>query len=457
MDHRRDERNARIYSSKAARIKFVVFALIPVFIISCLSIPYARASAGSQALSTEDNEYFKNLAGDTYNCIDFYVDPKTGLPADNTKRSGESYTSVTNIGLYMAVLAGACELGLEDKGDASKKIKKIMRTMDQAKTWSNFPYNWINIRTLQVREEFVSSVDLGNYFAGIIVARQYFPELRKDADRLLADLDFNLLYDKQKKFLYHGYNTKSHVYTQWHYDLLGSESRLAYLVGIAVGGLPPQSWNLQVKNLEYRYGIEYLKPGWQGGGMFLGFMAGLFINEQGTLPGLSAGNLAKAQMIHMKNINSGVWGWSASNSPLYGYLGFENIRDDVVAPYASVLAVSLFPGEVIANLRKLEELGVRPRQLEDGIYHNFGFRDAYDIKTSMVTDNYLMLDQSMLFLSLTNFLTDGFVNGLFESYPPVKNALSEINKYSDLSSGKTVFPVNLSKKYGLSASRYEEK
>ena len=57
------------------------------------------------------------------------------------------------------------------------------------------------------------------------------------------------------------------------------------------------------------------------------------------------------------------------------------------------------------------------------IYGPFGFYDAVDPATGKVAYDQLALDQLMLFLSVTNHLSGGYVPDLFASDPWIKDAL----------------------------------
>ena len=162
------------------------------------------------------------------------------------------------------------------------------------------------------------------------------------------------------------------------------------------------------------------------------YLGGLWLEEKRTLMGQSAQNFAYAQIMHTARAEDGtgiprssraatVWGWSASDSPTGEYLGWGKLRDEVVTPHASVLAIQDFPGEVVANLRSLERLGVRSKQL--------GFYDAIDVKTGKVADNFLLLDQSMLFLSLANTLHNDCVRKHFQADALVQRGRQLIADY----------------------------
>ncbi len=431
----------------------LTWLLLGSMLLTWSSDLFAMALFKKGGLSREEKKYLMTLAEDTYRGINHYVDSDSGLPIDNSTLIRDAYTSVTNIGFYIASMAAAVEFGFEKREVAIAKLTKLLNTLEKFDTWKNFPHSWNSIKNHKIhRERFVSTVDLGNYYGGIIVARQYFPEVREMCDQLLK-VDWNDLYDPGRKLLYGGYNTQKNRHGDWYYDFLAADSRLVSLLAIAMSGIPVQSWNGLNRDLEERYRIEYLKPGWQGGGIFMAFMTGLFVDEQGTLPGISAANFALAQITHKEKIGSPVWGWSASDSPGYGYLGYNGIRDDIITPHASVLALSYFPKEVVQNLKKLEELGVRPHHIIEGEYADFGFRDAVDTQTGRVTNSYLVLDQTMLFLSLTNFLKDKFVIRQFESYEPVKQAILKIPDYQKRIKEPMTYPVPLKATFKLGSAR----
>ncbi len=412
--------------------------------------PVRLSAQSPERLSVDERKYLLELAGDTYRYLDFTRDAETGLPNDNSRHAQHPDTSVTNIGLHLANLVGAVELGLETRASAVEKAQRIIRSMQGARYWNGHPYSWMYTEpNRRHNDSFVSSVDLGNYYAGVIVARQYFPELQADCDKILAAANWSKLYNPTKKLLYGGFDARKNRYTDWNYSSLGSEARLASVVAIAMGGAPLECWSALDRTLEKRYGIEYLKPGWQGGGLFLGYLAGLFLDERGTVSAISAGNFARAQMLHAEKLNYPVWGWSASDSPQDGYLGYNAIRDHVITPHASCLALAHFPEEVARNLKRLDELGLRPVHVVGGKQFKFGFRDAFDIKTGRVTPGYLMLDQSMIFLTLVNFYKDRVISRQFESYAPVRETLAKLPDFSRRVTPEMVgFPINLAKLTG---------
>lgn len=385
----------------------------------------------SPSLSPTDKRYLRQLARDTWRWIDEYVEPKTGLPYDNAHR-GE-YTSVSNIGLYLTDVAAAHEIKFISARVAEKKIARALDSLKQFKTSHGFQQSWNSVKTLApaTHDPWVSVLDSGNLAAGLITVGQAFPKFRDDCRDLVAAMDWGAFYDKNRKLLLGGFNTlKGEFNPNWHLPLLGADSRLASFLAIASGKAPPESWDALDRGMEQRHSVRYLVPGWQGGGLFMQYINGLWLDDRHTLMGQSAENFAYAQMMHAAANNYPVWGWSASDSPSGEYIGWGKLRDNIVTPHACALAIQQFPSEVIANLRALELLGARSK--------DHGFYDAIDIKSGTVATNFLVLDQSMLFLSLVNHLRDDAVRKWFQADPQVKRGRQLIADYRQPAYGTNV-------------------
>ena len=159
----------------------------------------------------------------------------------------------------------------------------------------------------------------------------------------------------------------------------------------------------------------------QDGGLSTQYLPGLFLDERETEIGRSQKNIARAQMKHAKKVGAPVWGWSPAEAPNGRYLVEGELRDEIVAPYASMLAAIFFPKQSYQNLKKLEELGARPAAEEAG--QAFGFLDTINWETGTAAKNYLTPNQGMAFLSLANLLYDGIVWKSFAEDPVVKQGL----------------------------------
>lgn len=382
-------------------------------------------------LPAADVQYLETLARETWDCIASLVHPGTGLPFDKNDFSIK-HTSVSNIGIYAAVLAGAVEMGFLSLKEAEARAVRLMDGVEKLRSWRGFCQSWNEIDTLapSPHDTWISILDTGNMAAGLTALKHAFPALSARVGKYVDAMEWSAFYEPETGTLCGGYNMATSSFNrEWKLTLLGSDSRLASLFAIGTGQADPRHWGTLTRDLETRHGHSYLTPGWQGGGLFMQYISGLFIDDRGTLMGRSAAAFACAQMAHARATSSPVWGWSASDSPGGKYLGWQALVDNVVTPHASSLPLSHFPAPCVANLRKLEELGARRPSSVNGKDRRFGFRDAIDLSTKEVTSSYLILDQGMLFLSIVNALKDGAIIRWVAQDPAVRKGRELISEY----------------------------
>lgn len=371
-----------------------------------------RLAGFRRTAPTRDRRYLDDLARDTWRNIAAMVEPTTGLPYDNWKR-GE-FTSVSNIGLYLTDVVAAAELRFISRADAQRRVARALASLKRFPTRFGFQQSWNSVKTLQPspHDMWISILDSGNLAAGLLTAGQAFPALRAECDELVAAMQWGRFYDGQ---MLGGFNMATGQFNpDWHLVHLGSDSRLAHFLAIASGQVPAESWDRLDRSREG----TYLKPGWEGGGLFMQYLSGLWLDERDTLIGRSAQNFAYAQMQR-----GFPWGWSASDSPADGYLGWGRLKENIVTPHASVLAIQDFPEEVVANLRELERRGAR--------HPRYGFYDALDTQSGAVAKNFLVLDQSMILVSLANYLRPDVIRRHFQAAPLVRCGRQRIADYRE--------------------------
>jgi hypothetical protein len=377
-----------------------------------------------QQLPEADVEYLRGLAADTWRCIAATADEKTGLPAD--RLDGDGITSVSNIGIYLASTAAASQMGFIDRDEAEKRIDLCLTTVESLPTTFGFQQSWHNHKTMEPSTEdpWISVLDTGNLVGGLMTVAQAHPRFRERCNKLINAMQWSTFYQAESGRLLGGYNVaEQKTNPDWKVDTLGTDARLAQFLAIATGGAPTKMWDTLKRNVESRYDAHYLWPGWQGGGLFMQYVNGLFLDESGTLMGRSAENFAYAQIRHAQENGYPVWGWSACAGPDGNYLGWGGLIDEVVSPHASVLAIGSFPGEVVENLKKLETMGARPNEM--------GFVDSVNIEDGTLSDQYLVWDQGMLFLSLTNYLEDDIVRRWVGSHPLARKGYEMISDYKE--------------------------
>ena len=188
-----------------------------------LSLLCATGSAQPQ-LTPGEREYLTPLASDTWRSIAYMADGASPLPEDKATMPG--YTSVSNIGLYLACVPAAEELGLLTRAEAQARVTRVIEACEKLETWQGFPHSWLQTKTLtSTDEKIVSSVDLGNYEAGLIVCRQAYPQLRARISKLIEAMNWQALYCPANGWLYGGWHTRKKAYTDWHYMFGAADSR----------------------------------------------------------------------------------------------------------------------------------------------------------------------------------------------------------------------------------------
>jgi hypothetical protein len=416
----------------------------------------------ARSLPPDTREFLLRVAADTWRGLDALTDQAHGLPLDRvefqqgsvapeTTRIGD-YTSATDIGFHFLAVASAHALGFIDRGQALRRLDATLAALESLETYQGFFYNYYNTTTLERTGGFVSFVDSSWLTAGLMTARQAFPELGPRCSRLIDQGDYRFFYDPAFGLMSHGYFVNLGTRSTYHYGVFYAESRLGSLIAIAKGDVPPEHWFRMVRTFppeiqwqarpslgraeqsaegfrwtggHYRWrGYDYV-PSW-GGSLFEALMPRLVLDEARYAPASLGRNGAIHAAIHrryaLEDLGYPVWGMSPSSTPgseryaEYGVrvLGAAGYQSGVVTPHAAALALLAEP-EAAANLRKLAELYP--------VYGEFGFYDAVNPLTREVSYNYLCLNQAMILVALADYLADHAVQKLFAADPGVQRAL----------------------------------
>ncbi|HWP65430.1 MAG TPA: glucoamylase family protein [Candidatus Limnocylindria bacterium] len=423
-----------------------------------------RLTVPASELPLSDEAFLYRLAQDTWRGIDAMVDLETGLPIDHLRFLGGvidpasteigDYTSTTNIGLYLAAVAGAHHLGLISRDAALARLRAVLATLRRMEQYRGFLFNFYDTVSLERTSSLVSFVDSSWLLAGLIVARQTFPELRDPYVERVAH-DFNLFYDPRYDLMTHGYDVRTHRRSIYHYGTFYTEARLGNLLAIGLGEAPRELWFAMDRTYpasrveEYRgparadrpaadrigetfyewQGVRYV-PSW-GGSMFEALMPTLFLDELRLAPrSLGANDAAhvKVQRRYARRVlDYPVWGMSPCMLPSGAYaefgvppLGVRGYEAGPVTPHASALALAVAPRAATRNLRALAE--------RYPIYGEYGFYDSVLPASGEVGTVYLTLDQAMIFLALVNHLGDGAIQRAFAADPVVAPVLPLVAK-----------------------------
>ncbi len=405
---------------------------------------------------------------------DFCGEQEHFLPPDNFQeapRGGLAHrTSPTNIGLLLTALCCGMDFGFLSVREALSRLAGTMDTLDELEKVHGHLLNWYDTQTLApLAPRFISTVDSGNLICLMLTARQALQELadrpevflercraadtaegtgqetaeltaaaaREQAtelirrlDGFMKDCDFRFLYNSRRRIFSVGYDADRGVQTDAYYDLLATEARQTGFIAICKNQVPPSHWQSLDRPRAGRDGRGALLS-WSGT-MFEYLMPALLMKSHpGTLLYDSYRAAVRAQIHYAAKKQKPVWGISecayfgfdASLSYRYRAMGVPSLalsrekhRDYVAAPYASFLALSVWPKKALRNLRRLETLGA---------VGTYGFYESVDFTKNHVgkdrdyeiVKTYMVHHLGMSLLAIANLLSGGVMQKRFAAAP----------------------------------------
>ncbi|HEV2501223.1 MAG TPA: glucoamylase family protein [Terriglobia bacterium] len=245
---------------------------------------------------------------------------------------------------------------------------------------------------------------------------------------LVDGMDFTFLYHPVRKLLSVGYNVTAQRREESCYDLLASESRTASFIAIAQGGIRQEAWfHLGRSNITCQG--QRVLISWTGT-MFEYLMPALWMKAYpDTVLGHSQLAAVRCQQ-RFGEKRRRPWGvseagWSKTDAAgHYQYRAFgipdlalsPGIPSNVVAPYASFLALEVDPAAATRNLKRMKRMGWL------GMY---GFYESADYRTELrgkrpnyeLVRSWMAHHQGMTLLALSNLLASGSIQKRFQTEP----------------------------------------
>lgn len=256
--------------------------------------------------------------------------------------------------------------------------------------------------------------------------------LARTCDQIVEEMDFQFLFDDERKLFPIGYNVTASRVDDSYYDLLASEARLASFVAIAKGDVPQEHWFSMGRPLTTVNGGRALIS-WTGT-MFEYLMPLLVMrNYNGTLLSETYSTVVHRQIEYGEERRV-PWGISEAAYNVrdlqlnyqYGPFGVPGlglkrglIEDVVVAPYATLLAAAIDPLLAVKNLRTLEN---------EGALGPYGFYESIDYTGERLPENqkraiiraFMTHHQGMSLVALLNALQANRMEVRFHSDPAVQ-------------------------------------
>ncbi len=377
------------------RLLSLSFLLFPFFAL-CISLPYRKKKSTDPAVQKE----LINYAKESFLFFERFVTAKDHyLPPDNYQEHPVAVlarrTSPTNIALYLTSVVSMADLGVMPNETMLEKLEQTCDTLMKLPKYRGHLYNWYTTDTLDILgAPYISTVDSGNLAVALVCLCQALKEqksprakhLLDQFGKLLSDMDFSFLYNERKGLLCIGYDPIEEKHGEHCYDLLASEARSAYFYAIATRQIPISSWARLGRPVTVRDGHMGILA--FSGTAFEFFMPALFLPLYENTLLYEA--LCFALFEQERDRVKGVWGRSEScyfafdERMNYQYRAFGSgalaldptvRKEQVIAPYASFLALCLSPRLVLENLRKMAQRG---------LHGNCGFYEAADFTSCRV-------------------------------------------------------------------------
>lgn len=418
---------------------FIPFGLLPL-LLRMLDRPYSKSRGWSSSEKEKMTAYADRELRFFRECVN---ESTNYLPPDNIQlepvEKVAMRTSPTNIGLYLASITVSTEIGLMSVGEMLRRVEKALTSLEKMERYHGHFFNWYDLETLGViGERFISTVDSGNFFAGLIVTRQIIDRnlsehgscqnLITRIDRMIAQVDFRILYRREKNVFSVGLYPDDGRLSESDYDMYMSEARITGFMAIAMGQIPVSHWSAlsrPILSLSGRVGA-----GSWSGTAFEYFMPPLFLPViENSLEDETLDFALYCQMKYTAalNENDRIFGISESGYSLtdreqnYQYKAFgvpflsvQGDREDnkVISPYSSFLMLEREKSAVLDNLKLMEKQGFT------GVY---GFFEAFEFNSNFLDDytpvrSYMSHHKGMSFLSLANAISNRITARYFISY-----------------------------------------
>jgi len=272
--------------------------------------------------------------------------------------------------------------------------------------------------------------DRAKWLAGEMLALT--EELTRACGELSESINMRFLYNAERRLFSIGFNVSEGRLDRAFYDLLASEARLGSFIAIARGDVPAEHW--------FAMGRPYGAVGrrrallsWTGT-MFEYLMPLLFQQSYGNALLDKAARETVAIQIAYGRKHRVPWGISECAfgdldiQKTYQYRAFgvpelglkRGLTDKiVVAPYATLLAMSVAPREAVHNLKRLADLGLLSKY---GYYESLDYsrQPSREAAPGVTVRTYMAHHAGMSFLALTNLLHDDRPRRHFHSDPRVR-------------------------------------
>jgi len=399
----------------------------------------APAPPGKGVLTADDEKFLDDLQ---QRGIRFFIDeadPETGLMPDRGKANGGGgdVASIASVGFGLTALCIGDQRGWVPRQEVYDRCLRVLKFLrDKAPQSHGHFYHFLDMRTgKRVWNCEVSNIDTALLMAGVLTARQHFPntELAQVATKLYENVQWGWLVRPDGRMCM-GW-TPENGFIDAHWDQF-NEGTLIFLLGMGspTHPLPAKAWNSwkRVPVIEYA-GMSFL----QCPPLFTQQFTQCWFDLRGLMDKSgddSVDYFRNAQLATLAqrewcaedlskrfpSYNRNMWGISASDSAK-GYQAWggppeQGEIDGSVVPYAVAGSLVFEPRICMDTLKAMRQ------QCGDKGYLKFGFVDAFNPGNGWYNPDVIGIDIGPTVVMAEN-CRSGFVWKTFMSSPEAAVAL----------------------------------
>ncbi len=399
--------------------------------------PWPDARPGA-VLSLEDDLLLDEVQQAAFKFFVEQTDPVTGLVRDRARSDAspsEGKASIAASGFALSAWAVAVQHGWVDRERAVVQVRKSLRFLaTKAPRRHGFFYHFMEMGTGERAWKCeVSPIDTGLFFAGAIMAREYFadPEITALVNGLFHDVDWEWFLNNGQTLAMSWHDEEG--FSRYRWDKYAEDMMLGFLgMGAVERPLPEGYWDAWKRVPVGTYGGFHFVEGPQ---LFIHQFTHAFVDFRGLRDAYAdyyrnslLASLAQRQFCmdlrdEFPSWGERLWGITSSDS-IDGYKAWggpprtvdANALDGTIVPCAAVGSTPFVPSEAITTLRFMRTA------YGDKIWSHYGFVDAFNPETGWVDTDVVAIDLGISLLQAENART-GFVWAVFMRAPEVRHAL----------------------------------
>lgn len=378
-----------------------------------------------------------------------FAHPVSGMARERNTSGDVVTTGGTGFGI-MALIVGV-HRNFITRAEALTRMQKIVGFLkNNAQTFRGAFPHWMNGISGQVvpfsqKDDGADLVETSFLMQGLLTARQYFSgtdageaTLRSDINQLWNAVQWNWFRKGNENVLYWHWSPNygwemNHQIRGWNEALITyvlAASSTSYAIPKIVYD---NGWarNGAMRNNNSYYGIPLPLGEPYGGPLFFAHYSFLGIDprnlsdayanywQQNQNHSLINHQYAKANPLNQFGYSDSTWGLTASDIP-NGYTASSPTNDrGVIAPTAALASFPYTPTESMKALKFMYYV------LGDKLWKEYGFVDAFSLKTPWFANSFLAIDQGPIIVMIENYRS-GLLWDLFTSSPEVKAGMRSL-------------------------------